>query len=60
VSQVLLPIGLLLLLQRTVTLAPHHIWMAIVIGHFTRASLSIWRFRLGKWRSIRIAARTAV
>lgn len=54
VSQVLLPIGLLLLLQRTVTLAPHHIWMAIVIGHFTRASLSIWRFRRGEWRDIRI------
>ena len=54
VSQVVLPIGLLLVLQRTVTLAPHHIWMAILIGHMTRAALSVWRFRLGKWRNIRI------
>ncbi len=54
ISQVLLPIGLLEILSATTTLQAHHIWMAIVIGHFTRATLSIWRFRLGKWRDIRI------
>ena len=54
VAQVLLPIGLLEVLSRTTTLVPNHIWMAIVIGHFTRASLTVWRFRRGKWRDIRI------
>jgi Na+-driven multidrug efflux pump len=54
VSQVVLPIGMLEVLSRTTTLMPHHIWMAIVIGHFTRASLTVWRFKLGKWRNIRI------
>jgi Na+-driven multidrug efflux pump len=55
VSQVLLPIGLLEVLSRTTTLAPHHIWMAIVIGHAMRATLTVWRFRRGKWREITIA-----
>jgi len=59
VAQVLLPIGLLEVLSRTTTLAPHHIWMAILLGHFTRATLTVWRFRLGKWREIRIDAPTA-
>jgi len=54
VSQIIIPIGLLEILSATTKLAPHHIWMAIVIGHFTRATLSIWRFRRGKWREIRI------
>lgn len=54
VSQVVVPIGLLEILSRTTTLQPHHIWMAIVLGHMLRATLSVWRFRLGKWRTIRI------
>jgi Na+-driven multidrug efflux pump len=54
VSQVIFPLGLLFLLQRTTTLVPAYIWAAIVLGHFTRAVLSIWRFRSGKWREIRI------
>lgn len=56
VSQVALPIGLLLVLQSTRPLEPHHIWMAIVCGHVTRAVLSVLRFRQGKWRSIKIEA----
>jgi len=36
------------------TLAPHHVWLAIVIGHLVRASLSAARFRQGKWMDIRI------
>jgi Na+-driven multidrug efflux pump len=57
ISQIVIPIGLLETLSASTTLAPHHIWLAIVLGHFTRATLSIWRFRLGKWRDIRIEAR---
>jgi len=33
-------------------LEPTDIWMAIVIGHVTRATLSVLRFRQQKWRAI--------
>jgi Na+-driven multidrug efflux pump len=35
-------------------LTPLGIWLAILLGHTTRAVLSIARFRQGKWRSIRV------
>jgi len=54
VSQVVVPLGALALLQISRPLDPVDIWRAIVIGHVTRCVLSVWRFRLGKWRSIAI------
>jgi Na+-driven multidrug efflux pump len=30
------------------------IWLAIVVGHITRAGLSVARFRQGRWRSIAV------
>ena len=33
-------------------LRPEDIWLAIVLGHFTRCVLTVARFRQGKWRSI--------
>ena len=33
---------------------PADIWLAIVLGHVTRAALSVLRFRQGKWRSIAV------
>jgi Na+-driven multidrug efflux pump len=33
--------------------------LAIVIGHMTRAVLSVIRFRQGKWRDIRVDIGTA-
>jgi len=54
ISQVIVPIGLLEILSRMTTLQTHHIWMAIVLGHMLRATLSVLRFRAGKWRNIRI------
>jgi putative MATE family efflux protein len=54
VSQVLLPIGLCAYFQATGQLQPGHIWLAIVLGHFTRALLSVTRFRQGKWRHIAV------
>jgi putative MATE family efflux protein len=54
VSQVLLPIGLCAYFQATGQLQPGHIWLAIVLGHFTRALLSVARFRQGKWRHIAV------
>jgi putative MATE family efflux protein len=59
VSQVVIPLGLCLILQMTGTLAPLGIWIAILLGHSSRAVLSIVRFRQGKWRSIQIGAAPA-
>ena len=53
-SQVLVPIGICTAIQMTRGLHPSDIWLAIVIGHFTRCMLSIWRFQLGKWRNIAV------
>jgi Na+-driven multidrug efflux pump len=41
-------------LQAQRGLRPGDIWLAIVIGHLTRAVLSVLRFREGKWRHIAI------
>ncbi len=54
VSQIALPIGILLVLQSTRSLQATDIWLAILLGHFTRAVLSVLRFRQGKWRNIRV------
>jgi len=54
ISQVLIPLGLCSAFQATRGLQPADIWLAIVVGHFTRASLSVMRFRQGKWRNIAV------
>jgi putative MATE family efflux protein len=54
VSQIVVPIGLCTLLQATRGLHPGEIWLAILLGHFTRAALSVLRFRQGKWRHIAV------
>jgi putative MATE family efflux protein len=54
ISQVLIPLGLCSAFQATRGLQPTDIWLAIVVGHFTRASLSVMRFRQGKWRNIAV------
>lgn len=54
VSQVVVPLGLCTIFQAVYGLEPHHIWLAIVIGHFTRATLSVARFRQQKWRHIQV------
>ncbi|MDF1502483.1 MATE family efflux transporter [Roseisolibacter sp. H3M3-2] len=54
VSQVVLPLGVCFFIQRTGTLQPLHIWLAILGGHLTRAVLSVLRFRQGRWRQIRV------
>jgi Na+-driven multidrug efflux pump len=41
-------------IQQLSTLQPLHIWIAILIGHFTRFALSVWRFNQGKWRNIKV------
>ena len=54
ISQVVIPLGICSALQATSGLQPTGIWLAIVVGHFTRASLSVMRFRQGKWRNIAV------
>ncbi len=52
ISQIVVPLGLCFVIQQVSTLQATHIWFAIVLGHFTRALLSVIRFRQGRWRGI--------
>ncbi|PYQ63480.1 MAG: hypothetical protein DMF54_16660 [Acidobacteria bacterium] len=54
VSQIVVPIGLCTVFQAMRGLQPADIWTAIVLGHLTRAALSVARFRQGKWRHIAV------
>ena len=54
ISQIIIPIGLCTIFQANGGLHPSEIWTAIVLGHFTRAALSVVRFRQGKWRHIAV------
>ena len=55
-SQIIIPLSICFFIKRTSTLDPIDIWFAILVGHFTRCVLSVWRFNQGKWRNIEIAA----
>ncbi|MEZ4422271.1 MAG: MATE family efflux transporter [Gemmatimonadota bacterium] len=52
VSQIIIPLGLCFVLQQTRGLQATDVWLAILLGHITRATLSVIRFRQGKWRDI--------
>jgi Na+-driven multidrug efflux pump len=52
VSQVFVPIGLCALLQSMGKLETSGVWTAILLGHCTRCTLSVLRFRQGKWKDI--------
>ncbi len=54
VSQIGVPIGLCTIFQAAGGLEPGEIWLSIVLGHLTRAVLSVMRFRQGKWRHIAV------
>lgn len=54
VSQIGVPIGLCTLFQALGGLEPGEIWLSIVLGHLTRALLSVMRFKQGKWRHIAV------
>jgi len=56
VSQIAIPIGMCTLIQAARPLVASDIWLAIVLGHLTRAVLSVLRFRQGKWRAIKVVA----
>jgi putative MATE family efflux protein len=54
-SQIAVPLGMCTVIQTLRPLQPGDIWLAIVLGHFTRCVLTVLRFRQGKWRTIRVA-----
>ena len=56
VSQVVVPIGICAVLQAAGALTPMKIWLAILIGHATRCTLSVLRFRQEQWRTIKVQA----
>jgi putative MATE family efflux protein len=59
ISQIIVPLGLCAILQATRGLRPTDIWFAIVLGHATRCTLSVLRFRQEKWRNIVVDIRPA-
>jgi putative MATE family efflux protein len=54
VSQIVVPLGMCFIIQTFSTLDPRDIWLAIVLAHFTRATLSFFVFRREKWRDIKV------
>ena len=54
ISQVIVPLGICFVIQRTSTLDPIDIWIAILAGHATRCALSVLRFKQGKWQTIAV------
>jgi putative MATE family efflux protein len=54
ISQVIVPLGICYIIQRTSTLEPIDIWIAILAGHATRCALSVIRFNQGRWRGIAV------
>jgi putative MATE family efflux protein len=54
ISQIIVPLGICFVIQRTSTLDPIDIWIAILVGHATRCALSVLRFNQGRWRNISV------
>jgi putative MATE family efflux protein len=54
VSQIVVPLGICFVIQRTGRLDPLDIWIAILFGHATRCALSVLRFNQGRWRGIAV------
>jgi len=54
VSQIIVPLGICFVIKQTSVLDPIDIWVAILVGHATRCTLSVLRFNQGRWRSIAI------
>ena len=54
ISQVIVPLGICFVIQKTSTLDAIDIWLAILAGHATRCALSVLRFNQGRWRHIAV------
>jgi putative MATE family efflux protein len=54
ISQVAIPLGICFVIQQVATLDPIDIWIAILVGHLARCTLSVLRFNQGQWRNIHV------
>ena len=54
VSQIVIPLGMCAAIQTFSTLHASDIWLAIVLGHLTRAALSAFVFKREKWKHIEV------
>jgi putative MATE family efflux protein len=54
VSQVIVPLGICFTIRQLGVLEPMHIWVAVLLGHIVRCTLSVLRFNQGKWRRIAV------
>jgi Na+-driven multidrug efflux pump len=54
VSQIFVPLGICFVIEQVSALDAIDIWIAILVGHFTRCVLSVWRFNQGQWRTIAV------
>ncbi len=59
VSQIIVPLGICTIIKSVSTLDPMDIWLAILVGHATRCTLSVLRFNQGRWRDIAIDVQPA-
>jgi len=57
IAQIVIPLGLCFSVQAFGHLDATDIWLAIVLGHFTRCVLSAARFHQGAWRHIAVDLR---
>ena len=57
ISQIIVPLGICAVIEQIGTLEPLHIWIAILVGHATRCTLSVARFNQGRWRHIAVDLR---
>ena len=55
ISQIVVPLGICFVIQKTGTLDAIDIWLAILAGHITRCVLSVVRFNQGQWRHIAVS-----
>ena len=58
ITQIVIPLGLLAVLQAVRPLQAVDVWVAILLGHMARCVLSIARFRQGHWRHIEVNIET--
>jgi Na+-driven multidrug efflux pump len=50
----MVPLGICVALQQLGYLESWGVWLAILVGHFTRCTLTVARFQQGRWRAIRV------
>lgn len=55
VSQIIVPLSICFAMQKLGTLTALDIWIAILVGHATRCTLSVLRFKQGRWRDIAVS-----